>query len=174
MLDGRRRPAGRSGLLRRPARSSPTCRPTARIAQEEIFGPVLAVLKASDLDDALRDRQRHRVRPDRRPLLAQPGEHRAGQARVPRRQPLHQPADHRRPGRPPAVRRLQALGHRHQGRRPRLPAGVPADPDHHREHHAPRLRARGPERSGDRGRGRHLKAENSRKTHHRGHSGHRA
>jgi RHH-type proline utilization regulon transcriptional repressor/proline dehydrogenase/delta 1-pyrroline-5-carboxylate dehydrogenase len=28
--------------------------PTARIAQEEIFGPVLAVLKANDLDDALR------------------------------------------------------------------------------------------------------------------------
>jgi RHH-type transcriptional regulator, proline utilization regulon repressor / proline dehydrogenase / delta 1-pyrroline-5-carboxylate dehydrogenase len=28
--------------------------PRARIAQEEIFGPVLAVLKASDLDDALR------------------------------------------------------------------------------------------------------------------------
>jgi RHH-type proline utilization regulon transcriptional repressor/proline dehydrogenase/delta 1-pyrroline-5-carboxylate dehydrogenase len=28
--------------------------PKARIAQEEIFGPVLAVLKANDLDDALR------------------------------------------------------------------------------------------------------------------------
>jgi RHH-type transcriptional regulator, proline utilization regulon repressor / proline dehydrogenase / delta 1-pyrroline-5-carboxylate dehydrogenase len=28
--------------------------PTARIAQEEIFGPVLAVLRASDLDEALR------------------------------------------------------------------------------------------------------------------------
>jgi RHH-type proline utilization regulon transcriptional repressor/proline dehydrogenase/delta 1-pyrroline-5-carboxylate dehydrogenase len=28
--------------------------PTARIAQEEIFGPVLAVIKAKDLDDALR------------------------------------------------------------------------------------------------------------------------
>ena len=28
--------------------------PVARVAQEEIFGPVLAVLKAKDLDDALR------------------------------------------------------------------------------------------------------------------------
>ncbi len=28
--------------------------PEARVAQEEIFGPVLAVLKAKDLDDALR------------------------------------------------------------------------------------------------------------------------
>ena len=34
--------------------SSPTCSPTPRVAQEEIFGPVLAVIKASDLDDALR------------------------------------------------------------------------------------------------------------------------
>ena len=33
--------------------SSPTSRPTRRIAQEEIFGPVLAVIKAKDFDDAL-------------------------------------------------------------------------------------------------------------------------
>ena len=30
-----------------------TLRPTARIAQEEIFGPVLAVIKARDFEDAL-------------------------------------------------------------------------------------------------------------------------
>ena len=42
--------------------------PTARIAQEEIFGPVLAVIRAQDCDDALAHRQRHRVRPDRRRL----------------------------------------------------------------------------------------------------------
>ena len=34
-------------------------------------------------------------------------------------------------------------GHRHQGRRARLPARVPAHPVHHREHHAPGVRARG-------------------------------
>ena len=39
--------------------------PHARIAQEEIFGPVLTVIKAKDFDDALRYRQRYRVRPDR-------------------------------------------------------------------------------------------------------------
>ena len=72
-----------------------------------------------------------------------PAQHRPRQARVPGRQPLHQPADHRRPGRSPAVRRLQALGHRHQGGRARLPAGIPADPHRHREHDAPRLRPRG-------------------------------
>ena len=49
----------------------------ARIAQEEIFGPVLAVLRAGDLDEALRDRQRHRLRADRRHLFAQPGASRA-------------------------------------------------------------------------------------------------
>ena len=103
-------------------------RPDARVAQEEIFGPVLAVLRAGDLDEALRIANGTAVRADRRALFAEPREHRPRQARVPGRQPLHQPADHRRPGRPPAVRRLQALGHRHQGRRARLPARIPPDP----------------------------------------------
>ena len=132
------------GLLRRARTSSPTCRRRRRIAQEEIFGPVLAVMKA----------QRPRRRAARSPtaptyaltgglLLAQPGEHRARPARVPRRQPLHQPQDHRRPGRPPAVRRLQAVRHRLQGRRPGLPAAVPGAAHDHREHAAPRLRPAG-------------------------------
>ena len=33
--------------------SLPTFRPTARIAQEEIFGPVLAVIRAADFTEAL-------------------------------------------------------------------------------------------------------------------------
>ena len=44
------------------------------IGQEEIFGPVCAVIKAQDFDDAHQDRQRHRVRPDRRGLLQEPRE----------------------------------------------------------------------------------------------------
>ena len=55
--------------------------PTAAIAQEEIFGPVLSVIKARDLDARPGDRQRHEVRPDRRLLLAQPAEHRRGPPR---------------------------------------------------------------------------------------------
>ena len=43
----------------------------ARIFQEEIFGPVLAVTKASDFDHALRAGQRLAIRPDRRGLLEQ-------------------------------------------------------------------------------------------------------
>ena len=53
--------------------SLPMCRPESRLAQEEIFGPVLAVMRAADLDEALRDRQRHRLRPDRRDFFPQPG-----------------------------------------------------------------------------------------------------
>ena len=45
------------------------------------------------------------------------------------------------PGRSPAVRRLQAVGHRLQGRRARLFAAIPAAARYHREHHAARLRS---------------------------------
>ena len=48
----------------------------------------------------------------------------AGVSRVPRRQPLHQSSDHRRPRRPPAVRRLQDVRHRHKSRRLRLSSGI--------------------------------------------------
>ena len=40
--------------------------PKARLFREEIFGPVLAVTKASDFDHALESGQRFRVRTDRR------------------------------------------------------------------------------------------------------------
>ena len=60
--------------------SLPTCR-RQPARQEEIFGPVLAVIRASDLDEAIRDRQRHRLRADRRHFFAQPGE---SGSRVPR------------------------------------------------------------------------------------------
>ena len=53
---------------------------------------------------------------------------------------VYQPRHHRRARRSPAVRRLQALRDRHQGRRPRLPAPVPRPAGRHREHPAPRLR----------------------------------
>ena len=37
-----------------------------RIAQEEVFGPVLAVIPFEDEEDAIAHRQRHRLRPRRR------------------------------------------------------------------------------------------------------------
>ena len=42
------------------------------IAREEIFGPVLSVLRARDLDRRLRAGERGRLRADRRAVLAQP------------------------------------------------------------------------------------------------------
>ncbi len=45
-------------------RFSPTVAPGARIAQEEIFGPVLTIIKARDFQGRAADRQRHGVWPD--------------------------------------------------------------------------------------------------------------
>ena len=49
---GGRRRAGRQGLLHRPPHFC-RGRAEAAIAQEEIFGPVLAVIRAGDLDEAI-------------------------------------------------------------------------------------------------------------------------
>ena len=38
------------------------------LAQEEIFGPVLALIKVANFEEGLRGRQQHRIRPDRRHL----------------------------------------------------------------------------------------------------------
>ena len=46
--------------------------PNATIAQEEIFGPVLAVIKVKDLDEALEIANGTQVRPDRRRLRRSP------------------------------------------------------------------------------------------------------
>ena len=56
------------------------------------------------------------------------------------RQPLRQPLDDRRDGRPPAVRRQPPVGHRHEGRRRRLPAALRRAARRDREHGAPRAR----------------------------------
>ena len=117
--------------------------PSARVAQEEIFGPVLAVLKAKDLDDALRiangtayaltgglySRSPANIERVRREFLV-------GNLYINR-------GITGRPGRPPAVRRVQTLGHRHQGRRAGLLARVSADAMRHREHDAQGVRAGG-------------------------------
>src|SRR4051794_30069578 len=82
------------------------------------------------------------VRAHRRAVLAQPRDGRARGAPAAGRQPLRQPAHHRRDGRPPAVRGQPALGHRREGGRPRLPAPVRRSARRHREHDAPRARRR--------------------------------
>ena len=117
-----------------PARRSPPRRSSARCSP--CSGP-------RDLDARHRARQRHRLRPHRRPLLPLAGAHPPGRGRAAGRQRLRQPGHHRRRGRPPALRRLRALRRRLEGRRPRLPAPVRRPPHRHREHAAPGLRTRG-------------------------------
>ena len=86
-------------------------------------------------------RQRHGVCPDRRPLLTQPGQHRQGETRVGRGQPLHQPHDHRGRRGASSVRRVQDVRRRHQGRGTRLPAKLRIPPRRDGECPAARLRS---------------------------------
>ena len=116
--------------------------PTARVAREEIFGPVLTVLRARDLDHALGAGQRHGVRPHRRLPVAVAGEHRAGHRRAARRQRVREPWHHRRGRRSPALRRLRALRRGVQSRRAGLPVPVPRSAGNDGEHVAIRVRAR--------------------------------
>ena len=112
--------------LRRDPRSSPTSSPPHRIFQEEIFGPVLGITEARDFDHASRSPTTREYGLTGSYFGRDRYRHRGGQARALLRKPLHQPEVHRRArGRPP-VRRLQHVGHRQQGRRPRLPRALPA------------------------------------------------
>jgi 1-pyrroline-5-carboxylate dehydrogenase len=89
----------------------------ARVAREEIFGPVLSVIKASDFDEAIQE----------------PRSSRAGAPGVQGWQRLLQPQHHRCPRRRPALRGFRHERHRLQGRRPRLPAAAHARQDGGRE-----------------------------------------
>ena len=95
-------------------------RPNFRIGCEEIFGPVLSVIKVRDLDGSHRRRELDRVCPHRRILFAQSGKHRARQSANHCRQRLHQSLLHWRSCRPSSLRRIQDERRRHQSRRRRL------------------------------------------------------
>ena len=117
-------------------------KPTMRLAREEIFGPVLSVLKVRDLDEAIAVANDTDYALTGGFFLTQPGQHRARQSRTRRRQRLHQPLLHRRRRRPPSLRRIQDERRRHESRRRRLLLAIPRPPRRHRKHHAPRLRPR--------------------------------
>ena len=148
----RRKPASRiagdlgslreRGLLRRAAHLRRRAADVAAWRRKKSSAPCWRCMKAKNLDDALRDRQRHALRADRRHLLAQP---RPTSRRVKREFRVGNLYINRkitgRPGRPPAVRRLQAVGHRLQGGRAGLSVAVRAAAVHHRKHDAARLRA---------------------------------
>ena len=69
MLGGKSRPDLGAGQFVEPTIFTGV-RNDMRIAQEEVFGPVLAVIPFDDEADAIRDRQRRRLRPRRRRLDA--------------------------------------------------------------------------------------------------------
>ncbi len=107
--------------------------PNARIAQEEIFGPVLAVIRVKDYEEALEVANNTEYgltgsvySDDRRKL-----EH--ATRTFSRRQPLLQPQEHRRDGGRTPLRRFQHVRHGFEGRRPGLSAAVHAGKIRRRE-----------------------------------------
>ena len=66
----RRRSARRSRRAATSSRRSSRAKPTDRVAQEEVFGPFVTVHHVQQRRRGARDRQRHRVRPGRRPVDA--------------------------------------------------------------------------------------------------------
>ena len=126
----RRSPAGCPRTATAATSSTRPCSPGVademQIAREEIFGPVLVAQPFEDLEEVAAARQRHRVRPRRRPLdprhLQRPQARRAAQGRL----GLHQHLGRRRPGGP--VRRLQGVGDRPREGPPQ-PRRLPRDED---------------------------------------------
>ena len=92
-------------------------RPDHRIAQEEIFGPVLAVMKVTSFEQALEWANSTPVRPDRGRVQPQPAPSGRGPAPIPGGKPLPEPADHGRPGGTAALRRLPHVGAGNEGGR---------------------------------------------------------
>ncbi len=111
----------------------------ARLAQEEVFGPVLAVMKAGDLDEAFRIANGTEYALTGGIFSRSPAQSRTRTARVSGRQSLSESRHHRRAGQSAAVRRIQNVGHRHESRRQRLSAAIRAATNDHRKHAAARL-----------------------------------
>ena len=107
-------------------------------------GAARAALQTRGARQADRRRQRRRLRPHFRPAHPHRRDDRARRRADRGRQHLCQPQHHRRDGRGAAVRRLEALGHRAEGRRPALSFAAA------RRACAWRARRRGRRRCGDR------------------------
>ena len=111
--------------------------PKSRIAQEEIFGPVLSVIDAKDFDHALDIANDSSFASDRRHFLALAGAHRKSAPGISRRQSLHQPRHHRRRRRAPAVRGFETFRHRLQSRWSGLSFAISRTADDLRKYSAP-------------------------------------
>ena len=114
----------------------------ARLAQEEIFGPVLVVIQANDLDQAIEIA-------NHTPFALTGGLYSRSPQNIARVRsefhgwkPLHQSAHHRCNRRSPPVRRIQDVRRRNESRRSRLSAQLHVSPRRNGEHGATRLRTR--------------------------------
>ena len=110
---GGRRPGGEKlghGWFYRPTVFAGV-KPGSRLEQEEIFGPVLAVVRVNDLDQAIRVNNDVKYGLSSVALHARHPQRLPGDAGHRRRDHVHQRADHRRRV-PPAVRRREGDGQR--------------------------------------------------------------
>ena len=98
----------------------------ARVSQEEIFGPVLAAFRAKDFDNALDIANNTEFGLTGAVYQPRARKARAGAARFPRGQSVLESQVHRSVCGRASVRRVQHVGHRLEGGRPRLPAVVHA------------------------------------------------
>ena len=100
--------------------------PKARIFQEEIFGPVLAVIKAKNFDDALEIANDTEFGLTGAVYSKEPAKRSTRGRGIPRRQSVPEPQMHRRDGGRASLRRIQYVRNGFQVRRPGLSAAVPA------------------------------------------------
>ena len=114
-------------------------RPHHRLAQEEIFGPVLAVMQAESFDQAIEMALRFTLCADRRRVLPFARAPRACARAVSGRQRVSQPAHHRRARGRATVWRLSPLRHRHPGRGRGVSEAIHVVTRRDREHDPPRL-----------------------------------
>ena len=105
----------------------------ARIFQEEIFGPVLAVAKARDFEHALELANDSEYGLTGAVYTQESREDSPGARAVLRRQPVHQSQVHRSDGGRASLWRIQYVRHGFEGGRPGLFAAVPAGQGDRRE-----------------------------------------
>ena len=107
--------------------------PKARIFQEEIFGPVLAVTKAKDFEQALEFANDSEYGLTGAVFTTNPAKAEKAKRQFFVGNLVHQPQVHGRDGRRTSVRRLQHVRHGFEGGRSRLPAAVRAGEINSRE-----------------------------------------
>ena len=116
--------------------------PRSRIATEEIFGPVLAVIRARDFDRALTIANDSDYALTAGCFSRTPSHLERGRERTARRQRLPEPQHHWRGRRASAVRRLRPVRRRLESGWPRLLAPVRRTARDQREHRPPGVRPR--------------------------------